>query len=327
MRKRQKVGGCGEILHPGAEDLRHHVPGRHFVHMVDSHYAGEIMKAREGLFVSSTHGSCRMVLMALYDGSEVLWFAMGEGKGGNPDRTGVFGKHEPPFIILVSGFTSTLGPYCLGALLSGAYTHCAIGKVVSVKIPRKVTTSTIHRIRGIMAPKRSAARSSRTASGRPCIRVMSKEQRRAAQSAKHFKENVSPEIQADIMKTEQEVWAEVDNGIPEAEFNDIADWIHDPGKTYGRIGLYQRAVTYFWASKCLLAKMMADQKGKEPRHGIPVPLWDLHYNDARLMHKKIDVIAMKMGIRFVAPEVALSAKATARSGGGQNPQPPNAQVP
>jgi len=72
--------------------------------------------------------------------------------------------------------------------------------------------------------------------------------------------------------------------------------------------------------------MMVDQKGKEPRPGVPAPLWDLHYNDARLMHKKLDVIANKIGIRFVAPEVALSVKATARSGGGQSPKLPNSQV-
>ena len=88
-------------------------------HMVDSRYVCEVMKAREAGVVSSTHGSCRMVLMALYDGSEVLWLAMGEGKGGNPDRTGVFGKHEPPLIIVLSGCTSRLGPYRLGALRSG----------------------------------------------------------------------------------------------------------------------------------------------------------------------------------------------------------------
>jgi len=180
-----------------------------------------------------------------------------------------------------------------------------------------------------MAPKCSAPHLSRTASGRLCTRGMTREQEKAAHSAKHFKSTVPPEIQADIAKVEQEVWEEVNQGIPEPEFNDLADWIHDPGKTYGRIGLYQRSISYFWAAKCLLAKMLMDQKqkGKDLRAGVPVPLWDLHFNDARLMHKKLDVIANKLGVKFVAPEVALSAKATARPGEGQTPQQPPAQVP
>jgi len=182
-----------------------------------------------------------------------------------------------------------------------------------------------------MAPKRSAPLQSRTASGRLCTREMTREQEKAAHSAKHFKSSVPPEIQADIAKVEQEVWDEANRGIPEQELNDLADWIHDPGKTYGRIGLYQRSISYYWAAKCLLAKLLVEQQqkgkvGKELRAGVPVSLWDLHYNDARLMHKKLDVIAVQMGIRFVAPEVALATKATARSGEGHSTQPP-AQVP
>jgi len=183
-----------------------------------------------------------------------------------------------------------------------------------------------------MAPKRSAPLQSRTASGRRCIREMTREQEKAAHSAKHFKASVPPEIQADIAKVEQEVWDEAHRGIPEPEFDALAEWIHDPGKTYGRIGLYQRSVSYYWAAKCLLGKLLAEQQqkgkaGKELKAGVPVPLWDLHYNDARLMHKKLDVIAVKMGIRFVAPEVALATKASARSGEGQSTQPTPGQVP
>jgi len=175
---------------------------------------------------------------------------------------------------------------------------------------------------GTMTPKRSAPHLSGTASGRVCTREMNKEQEKVVHSAKHFKQTVPLEVQADIAKVEQGVWEEVNQGIPEPEFNDLAGWIHDPGKTYGRIGLYQRAISYYWASKCLLAKMLVDQKQKgiEHRAGVPVPLWDLHYNDACLMHKKIDVIATKLGIKFVASEVALSAKATARAGEGKPPQ-------
>ena len=125
------------------------------------------------------------------------------------------------------------------------------------------------------------------------------------------------------------MWEEVNHGIPEPEFNALADWIHDPGKTYGRLGLYQRSISYYWAAKCLLAKMLEEKKqqGVERRTGVPVPLWDLHFNDARLMHKKMDVIARKLGIQFVAPEVALSAKATNRAGEGQSTQQPPTQVP
>lgn len=204
--------------------------------------------------------------------------------------------------------------------MSGYYENSVKGKVVSVENPCEVTAIIIHGHWGMMAPKRSGSRSSTTTSGRPCTRGITREQERAAQSAKHFRHNVPPEIQADIEKAEQGVWAEVEQGIPEADFNELAEWIHDPGKTCGRISLYQRAITYFWVAKCLLAKMMVDQKRKEPRPGVPAPLWDLRFNDARLMHRKLDVIAHKMGIKFVAPEVALSVKAASRAGGGRAPK-------
>lgn len=176
--------------------------------------------------------------------------------------------------------------------------------------------------RGIMAPKRPAPHPSRTASGRACTREMTKEQEKAVHFAKHFKQSVPPEIQADIAKMEEGVWEEVERGIPEPEFDDLAGWIHDPGKTFGRLGLYQRAITYYWASKCLLAKLMTDQK---QRGMVPAPLWDSHYNDSRLMHRKLDVMAYKLGIKFVAPEPTLTAKAATRK--GKHPQQASAQVP
>jgi len=70
-----------------------------------------------------------------------------------------------------------------------------------------------------------------------------------------------------------------------------------------------------------------EQKRRESRAEVPAPLWDLHYNDARLMHRKIDVIANKVGIKFCAPEVALSVKAVPRTAGGQAPQPSSSQIP
>lgn len=156
---------------------------------------------------------------------------------------------------------------------------------------------------------------------------MTKEQEKAVHSAKHYKRCVPPEIQADIAKVEQAVWEDVNQGIPEPKFDDLAGWIHDPGKTYGRIGLYQRAISYYWASKCLLAKLLVDQKQrvKEQWAGVPIPLWDSHYNDSRLMHKKLDVLAYKLGIKFVAPEPTLTAKASARE--GKRPHQASAQVP
>jgi len=97
----------------------------------------------------------------------------------------------------------------------------------------------------IMAPKRASCPPNPSAPRRPQTRRATKEQARAAQSAKYYKTKIPPEVQADIERVEQKVWAEVDQGIPDTEFDELANWIQDPGKTCGRMAIYQRAITYF----------------------------------------------------------------------------------
>jgi len=179
----------------------------------------------------------------------------------------------------------------------------------------------------IMAPKRSTPPSTPDAPRRPQTRRATKEQERAAQSAKYFKNNIPPEVQADIEMVEQKVWAEVEQGIPDAEFDELANWIQDPGKTCGRMALYQRAITYFWVAKCISARSAMEQRPRDPKAMAPAPLWNLHFNDSRLMHRKLDLIAKKLGILFCAPEAVLASKAVPRSANGQDPQPSNSQVP
>lgn len=317
-------GRCGEIVLPGAVDPCHHVPGICDHQTNRGHHVSVVILVGERTFVTSTQRRGRQTLMAQYKDIDGLWYVSSVGYDGEEFRRSDFGREMPLAIILVSGVVAKRILIPPVPLVSGSHEDLVKRKAVCVVNPYVVTAIISHELGGMMAPKRFASRSSTTASGRPCSRVITREQERAAQSAKHFRHHIPPEIQADIAKAEEGVWAEVEQGIPEADFNDLAQWIHDPGKTYGRVALYQRAITYFWAAKCLLAKMMVDKNCKEPRSGVPIPLWDLHYNDARLMHKKLDVIASKMGIKFVAPEVALFVKAASCARDGQDPRPPNA---
>lgn len=178
-----------------------------------------------------------------------------------------------------------------------------------------------------MAPKQKPPSPIPTGQRRPQTRRATKEEVRAAHSVKYFKSNFLPEVQADIEKVDQRVWEETKQGIPDAEFNELAEWIHDPGTTYGRMSLYQREISYFWAAKCISARTAMEQRPNVPKALAPAPLWNLHFNDARLMHKKIDLIAGKLGFQFYAPEVALTPSATPRAASGQDPQSSNAQVP
>ena len=313
----------GKIRAPHAVDLRHHVMSR----QVSSNYEEMLLDGDNGVLGdvirTGNHAVCRKELMELYVVLGGAWSAM-EGwyidKKPRQEDNGVawswvltvayraitYPRYRKLCVSGRRALTTRPGLAVLSIIgsCSGAGFSCGVG-----------SGSSRHPL-GTMAPKRAASHPSRTASGRACTRELTKEQEKAVQSAKHYKRSVPPKIQADIAKVEQTVWEEVNQGIPEPEFDDLAGWIHDPGKTYGRIGLYQRAISYYWASKCLLAKLLVDQeqKGKEQRTGLPIPLWDSHYNDSRLMHKKLDVLAFKMGIKFVAPEPALSAKASAREG-------------
>ena len=178
-----------------------------------------------------------------------------------------------------------------------------------------------------MAPKRKLPTPSSTDQRRPQTHRATKEEVRASQSVKYFKSNCPPEVQADIEKVEQRVWEETKQGIPDAEFNELAEWIHDPGTTYGRMSLYQRAISYFWAVKCIADRTAVEQRPNVPKALAPAPLWNLHFNDARLMHKKINLIARKLGIQFCAPEAALAPSAIPRAASGPDPQSSNAQVP
>jgi len=178
-----------------------------------------------------------------------------------------------------------------------------------------------------MAPKRECTSPSPSGQNRPHTRRASKEESRAAQAANYFKTKVPLEIQADIDKVEKLVWEESEQGIPETDFNELANWIKDPGSTYGRLTLYQRAISYFWAAKCISARNAMAQRPSTPKALAPAPLWNHHFNDARLMHKKIDIIAGKLGIQFIAPEAFLLPPACPRAAKVPDPQASNAQVP
>ena len=178
-----------------------------------------------------------------------------------------------------------------------------------------------------MAPKRECPSPSPSIQSRPLTRRASREENRAANAAHYFKSKIPQEIQAEIEKVEQMIWDESKGGIPETEFKDLAEWIHDPGSTYGRLTLYQRAISYFWAAKCIAAKTLIAQKSSTPKALAPAPLWNHHYNETRLMHKKLDIIAGKLGVQFAAPEAVLTPPARPRAAAAPNPQVSHAPVP
>jgi len=178
-----------------------------------------------------------------------------------------------------------------------------------------------------MAPKRECPSPSSAGQKRPLTRRASNEDGRAARAAHFFKSTTPLEIQADIEKVEQWVWEENKQGIPEEEFKELAEWIQDPGSTNGRMTLYKRAISYFWAAKCIAARTAIAQKASTPKALAPAPLWNHHFNDARLMHKKIDIIAGKLGVHFAAPEASLAPPARPRAAAAPNPQVSHAQIP
>jgi len=322
----KKRGGVerGEILQPGVGDLIHHLPGM-MVNLTSRGYNEMVaMQVGDETLETVTHCDCRRGSMAKYEGFGRLRYATRAGNDGNLSWRGEFWREAFSPIILVSGFAIEPSIILLDFPVAISRGISAKRKFVSVVKSWEATVIIICGHLGMMAPKRSMLS---PPSGRPRTRGATREHERAAQAANHFKEKIPPEIQADIAKVEQGVWKEVEQGIPEAEFNELAEWIQDPGKTCGRLSLYQRAITYFWAAKCLMARTMMDHKHTEPRAEVQTLLWDIHYNDARLMHRKLDVIANKMGIKFCAPEVALTVKAASRSAGGQAPKLPNSQVP
>jgi len=307
----------GEIPAPRTEYTRLHVTGWQMAGNHNTMILGLSCRDWGDVNRESTHSGCRQELWGMYEDQSGVRMAIDGGYTGEKSRPEGRGVIMCRAFLVVSNLTTLPGFAVLSVSGTriGAGLSCVSGSCSSCQ-PL-----------GTMAPKRAAPHRSRTASGRVCTREMTKEQEKAVHSAKHYRRSVPPEIQADIAKVEQAVWEDVNQGIPEPEFDDLAGWIHDPGKTYGRIGLYQRAISYYWASKCLLAKLLVDQtqRGKEQRAGVPIPLWDSHYNDSRLMHKKLDVLAYKLGIKFVAPEPTLTAKASARK--GKRSHQASAQVP
>jgi len=316
--------GRGEILQPGVGDPIHHLPGMTVNRTSQGYNEMVAMQVEDGTLDTVTHCVCRRGSMATYEGFGRLRYTTRAGNDCNSSWKGEFWREAFSPIILVSGLAIEPSSILLDFPVAISRGTPAKGKVASVVKSWEPTVIIICGHLGTMAPKRSMPS---PPSGRPRTRRATKEQERAALAAKHFKEKIPPEIQADIAKVEKGVWKEVEQGIPDADFNELADWIQDPGKTCGRLSLYQRAITYFWAAKCLMARAMTDQKRTDPRAEMQNLLWDIHYNDARLMHRKLDVIANKMGINFCAPEVALTVKAASRSAGGQASKLPNSQVP
>ena len=48
---------------------------------------------------------------------------------------------------------------------------------------------------------------------------------------------------------ESQIWDHVEQAAIEGEFDEFAQWIHDPGNTAGHLALYDRALAYYWAAK------------------------------------------------------------------------------
>lgn len=100
-------------------------------------------------------------------------------------------------------------------------------------------------------------------------------------------------IQDETAEVEKKLWAELEVNQPIGDIETLEDRIQYPGSTRARMAFYDRSVTLFWVMKGLLTWVLENRK-KEAGDVEPVQIWKEHYADARLMLKKIDMIAKNL---------------------------------
>jgi len=103
---------------------------------------------------------------------------------------------------------------------------------------------------------------------------------------------------------EDRVWKNVVQAKNDRELDEFKQWVKDPGYTSGRLALYDRALSYYWAAKQMCGLLLNKKSAKEETEQEPVKMWKPHYRETHMIHIKLDAIAKKLGMPFLSQDTA-----------------------
>jgi len=138
----------------------------------------------------------------------------------------------------------------------------------------------------------------------PPGRRPSKDLKRAADTARAFKQFLPHNVQHEVEAAESQVWQKVEEAKFDGELDEYKQWVKDPGYTNGRLGLYDKALAYYWAAKHLCGLLLNKNSAKEKAEHEPIKTWRPHHRETHLIHMKIDAIASKLGMPFLPKDSA-----------------------
>lgn len=195
----------------------------------------------------------------------------------------------------------------------------------SALLPPKCVTWQASSVK-IMARKASGKKPATQAPEDPPGRRPSKDLRRAAETARSFKQGTSSQAQQEIQDTADLVWQKVEEAKYDGQLDEFKQWVNDPGYTTGRLALYDRALAYYWAAMQVCGKVMDKRTEKELAEQEPTKCWRPHYRETHMIHIKIDAIANKLGMPFLPKDSAANMLNNANQNpvGGPSapPEPP-----
>ena len=157
----------------------------------------------------------------------------------------------------------------------------------------------------------------------PPGRRPSKDLKRAAETARAFKQCLPSDVQHDVEAAETRVWQKVEEAKYDGELDEHKQWVKDPGYTNGRLALYDRALAYYWAAKHLCGLLLTNNSAKEKEEHEPTKMWRPHYRETHMIHMKIDAIANKIGIPFLPKDSAanlMQGENQPKESGGTTPE-------
>jgi len=161
-----------------------------------------------------------------------------------------------------------------------------------------------------METRASGKRSSPHSPVDPPGRRPSKDLKRAADSARAFKNCLPPNVQHEVEEEETRVWQKVEEAKFDGELDEYKQWVKDPGYTTGRLALYDRALAYYWAAKHLCGLLLSKKSAKEEAEHEPIKMWRPHYRETHMIHIKLDAIANKLGMPFLPKDTAANLMQT-----------------
>lgn len=155
-----------------------------------------------------------------------------------------------------------------------------------------------------MAPKASGKRPASQVPEDPPGCRPSKDMKKAAETAQAYKQGTSSHGQHKISEMENHIWQTVEEAKYDGQLDEFKQWVKDPGYTTGRLALYDKALAYYWAAMQLCGMVMDKKSAKEAAEHEPVKCWKPHYRETHMIHIKIDAIANKLGMPFLAQDTA-----------------------